>query len=437
MKFRHLLRCGASAAQSSYFQYASFAAFSAPRIWRFSQNLYISAIYDSAVVPRHVEYTVFMKLNRAPRTASAKNIPVGTAPPYETLPAVKVKNEVVYVRKGVNLPFRVEMGKSCDLGLFLTQNPDPSEQTFPMGVMTQHARSGLVGRVVFSDTDGRMWRDINLKGVGGSQVRQNGKRVDTADVRGVTGDAPHGLCDWGYAETDREKSEYFLKRGMRTHLVPFIIKLKEIILTGGEKVSIAEARRRGILAKDVIPVIEARAFRTQARIINAFDKALLDDAIQLVAEELGIPTEKFSPEAYLEWFANEFGRQLAILHNSEHSHRYLTTHNVTLACEITDLDSVGRIPRGDDGSHMLETDLLQAESALRELYHAMASRYSETLIGSAETNLGFVQSYVQNLKEPVLQRGRYDRYVRRIEHRCRMYDLPAPAPLGEGKKNKE
>ena len=378
-----------------------------------------------------------MKLNRAPRTASAKNIPVGTAPPYETLPAVKVKNEVVYVRKGVNLPFRVEMGKSCDLGLFLTQNPDSSEQTFPMGVMAQHERSGLVGRVVFSDTDGRLWRDINLKGVGGSQVRQNGKRVDTADVRGVTGDAPHGLCDWGYAETDREKSEYFLKRGMRTHLVPFIIKLKEIILTGGEKVSIAEARRRGILAKDVIPVIEARAFRTQARIINAGDKALLDDAIQLVAEELGIPPEKFPPEAYLEWFAKDFGKQLAILHNSEHNHRYLTTHNVTLACEITDLDSVGRIPRGDRGSHMLKTDFEQAHFALLELHTYMSHHYSETLIGSAEANLGFMQSYVQNLKEPVLQRGRYDSYVIGLERKCRAYDLPSPVPLGEGEKNKE
>lgn len=355
-------------------------------------------------------------------------VPIGKPPPVEKLPAVPVDNVVEYVRKGMKFPFRVEEGKRCDLGMFLDPRANPrSREIFPVGSMPHHSRSALVARVVFEDAEGRRWRDLNIKGMGASEERKGKRAVVPPGVRFV-GDAPYGLCDWGYAETDRVKSEYFLKLGLRTHLVPFIARLKEIIVARGEKITITEARKRGIIKRDengerVIPVLQARAYRTWARLQNSDDKAQIADAMRLVAQELGISPNKFGPAEYLKWFARTLGKQVAILHSSNHTHGYLTAHNITLACEITDLDSVGRFQSRIPAWNSIAIDIYNGVARSKELEKSLQTSFFGL---PSELNLQkiFLESYLENLSEEgsrFLREGRIRREF--IRHGVNPYSV--------------
>lgn len=272
----------------------------------------------------------------------------------KTLPAVEVKNEVVWVNDKVAMPFVFEEGKPSKLGVFMTPKPKEGEPVFNLGVTDEHFRSGDLGKVVFRDKDNPklLYRDVDLKGPGGFEVVEGNFQVAElyAETRKET---PYGEGIWGvmnrdFAEYDRDMSEMFVKMGLRTHRVLTIIKLKELIDPEGNKVSIKKAVERGYIKTTTKPVVEVRAFGVKSRISDLFVnnphkeklELILKDAREVVAKEFNIGYESFSNKDYLTWLARTLGEQVAVLHNNGYSHGYLTPHNITLDCRIVDLDSV-------------------------------------------------------------------------------------------------
>ena len=262
------------------------------------------------------------------------------------LPAVEVKNEVAWVNKKIKLPFGIKKGESNRLGMFLMPSNVRQEGNFyPLEIQPEHHRSGVLGRVIFEDEDGNVYRDVDLKGVGYTYLG----RVE-APIRDVSttyqGDRTWGILDKSYAENDIKKSEQFLKAGIRTYRPVALIELEEIIDANGARISIKEAKKKKIINKDSEPVIEVRAFGVRTRVgdinINNLEERerLINDAINFVASELGKDPDNFSREEYLEWFIKTVAVSLARMHNRNWVHGYLTTHNITLDARIIDLDSV-------------------------------------------------------------------------------------------------
>ena len=272
----------------------------------------------------------------------------------ETLPAVEVKNEVVWVNDKVAMPFVFEKGKPSNLGVFITPKPKEGEPVFNLGVMDEHFRSGDLGKVVFRGKDNPklVYRDVDLNGAGGFEVVEGIFQV--AELYSETRkETPYGKSIWGimnldFAEYDRDMSEILVEKGLRTHRVLAIIKLKELVNPEGNKISIKKAIEWGYIKTTTKPVVEVRAFGVKSRISDLFvnnphkEKVewLLRDAKEVVAREFNIDLERFSTRDYLLWLARTLGEQVAILHNNNYSHGYLTPHNITLDCRIVDLDSV-------------------------------------------------------------------------------------------------
>lgn len=143
---------------------------------------------------------------------------------WETLPAIKVDNEVLWVNDKVAMPFDFKKGESVPIGVFLTLNPAKGEPIFHLGVLKKHTRSGLVGQVIFGDSSDPklLYRDIDLKGSGGVTDRL-GMRVEPPSRECVecTGSnmSVFGFLDYKFAVHDKNMSEKLVQKGLRTHRV--------------------------------------------------------------------------------------------------------------------------------------------------------------------------------------------------------------------------
>lgn len=356
-----------------------------------------------------------------PNLNNERRLPVGSGGKtegYEELPAVHVKNEVVWVNPDLKLPFDLKVGEDTNLGVFLTPVQKSKEPTTTIKAMESHKRSGLLGRIIFEDKEGRLYRDIDLKGLGYSM---SVNPIFVSSPHNRTDGSISGIADFGYIETDRKLSEILLKKGLRTHRVVAVIKLKEIV-DGRRKITIEEARKRGIISKSIEPVIEVRAFGTKARLADLYVRdpvtknfyaseargVLLKDAKALVAQELGKDPNEFSNMEYLNWFLETLGEQLAILHNASYYHTYLTPHNITLDCRIIDLDSVGKLPAKSPKKkqELLQKDLGDAAQSIDALLEAL--KIPRLKDGSDEVNeefiklkLKFSDSYSRNTRKDV------------------------------------
>ena len=284
-------------------------------------------------------------------------------------PALPVDNKVLWVNKEVELPFRLEEGSRANIGLFLTaQAGEEIDRAIKLENNLLHGRSALLGRIIFKDKSGRLYRDIDLKGVGCFESESNrviGPRA-ALKPRGLS-DSPRGICLKEEAIADRNFSEYFLKNGLRTCRVLAILELKKIA-GDDEVIPVALAKKRGYMKKNEKPVIEVRGWVTKARIDNALDDGgkYIRDAISLVAQEIGINPAEFTIEAYLEWFARTLGEQVGRLHKLGFTHNNLIEHNITLDCRIIDFDTVRKIPVWGDKKG-IEFDRHWARRGLRHL----------------------------------------------------------------------
>ncbi|MBI2635241.1 MAG: hypothetical protein HYW79_01715 [Parcubacteria group bacterium] len=320
------------------------------------------------------------------------------------LPAVEVKNEVVWVNDDVEMPFKFEEDKPSKIGVFLTTEPNDGESVFHVKVMDNHFRSALLGKVVFRDKEGNLYRDVDIKGMGPiNPANLMVESIEAGSSKNVAkGKTPWGFMDWGYAETDRDMSEFFIKQGLRTHRALAIIRLDEVVVEDGEKMSVSKARKFGYIKYTTEPVIEVRAFGTKARIADSSNKALLEDAKHMVAQELGKDPYSFSQEDYVQWFAQTLGKQLAIIHNAGFIHGYLTSHNITLDCRIVDLDSVKKIKTDkglNDKQVMIDLKMVKESFNLLCFRQNISSDCSK-LIGD------FFDSYISNLTIKISEEDR-------------------------------
>lgn len=313
----------------------------------------------------------------------------------EKLPAVEVKNEVVWVNHNVEMPFNFEEEKSSKIGVFLTPEPSEKEAVFHVRVMDNHFRSALLGKVVFKDKEGNLYRDVDIKGMG--PINYTNLMVESIEAGSARktgkGKTPWGFLDWGYAETDRDMSELFIKQGLRTHRALAIIRLDEIIVENGEKMSVSKARKLGYIKYTTEPVIEVRAFGTKARITDGISPVLFEDAKHMVAQELGKDPNNFSNEDYFKWFAQTLGKQVAIIHDTGFTHGYLTDHNITLDCHIVDLDSVkeNKAKKFIDDEE-IRKDISKAMDALAVLCH------DKNIVNYRELSVDFFNSYISNAR---------------------------------------
>ena len=82
-----------------------------------------------------------------------------------TLLFTPVKNRVIMVNPNIHAPLRLVQGEPSPLGLFaIRENTWPEEAEIALEIMPGHSRSALLTRALFSDNEGRIYRDIDLKG---------------------------------------------------------------------------------------------------------------------------------------------------------------------------------------------------------------------------------------------------------------------------------
>lgn len=332
------------------------------------------------------------------------------------LPAIEVKNEVVWVNNDVEMPFNFEEDKPSKIGVFLTPGPNEKEPIFHVRVMDNHFRSALLGKVIFKDKEGNLYRDVDIKGMGPISFEDlTVKSIEAGSARNVSkGKTPWGFLDWGFAETDRDMSELFIKQGLRTHRALAIIRLDEIVVEDEEKMSVSKARRLGYIKYTTEPVIEVRAFGTKARIADAKNRFLFEDAKHMVAQELGENPHDFTDEKYLKWFSKTLGKQVAIIHNAGFIHGYLTDHNITLDCRVVDLDSVKEIKIGNWlDSKEIRKDLRDAIWDIKNLCRKnedltasdsgkLASDLFDNYISNSHLVARFNSEDISNLKDSLL-----------------------------------
>ena len=304
------------------------------------------------------------------------------------LPAVEVRNRVRHVNPAFKeAPFRLQEGEPTPLGLFFT----PDEQTHDHSevkhmVIAPEWRSGRAGSlhpIIFRDTDGNVYRDVDIKGMGAFKRVEEGK--DSFIVheprpmeKEVTYASTYGILDRRVAEYDEKRSEELIRAGIRTYRIIGIADLKEVINKDGEKISINEAKKQGLIPDFMEPALEFRAYGTRERIEYLRDKTersrlAIEDAKKMVAVELGRKPEDFSTNEYAQWYTKTLGQQLAKLKKYGLYHGYLHYHNLTLDCRIVDLDSVNELAevskqKNESEESLHEYDIHGALMNLMELW---------------------------------------------------------------------
>lgn len=261
-----------------------------------------------------------------------------------------VDNVVERVNLNLLHPFNIQECLPTDLGLFAfaaytEQRLGDKDQL--LEYWSRHSRSVIVGRVLFADRSGGIYRDLDLKGGGllsgdlmVSVNRPGGKRNDGSR---------NGLMEMEDAVNDFVRAEQLHSLGIRVARPLAIITLKELILDE-RKISIEQAIESGFIGEDTKPVLTLRAFGVRTRIRDllsligrngaetlARNRVLIDDAKKVISAQLGLPYLMCDLE-YFDWFVETHTRNTALLHKNGLFHHWLTQHNVTLDCRMVDFD---------------------------------------------------------------------------------------------------
>jgi hypothetical protein len=320
-------------------------------------------------------------MSRAEFSVNQRRLPAGEAskinelvnsnPQEYLIGLVPVKNKVLWVNPAFDqLPFDLKTEESTPLGLF-AKSP-PVESKLVGEGWAKHHRSSLLSRIFIKDRENNLYRDIDLKGIGNIIYYYESNETKSVEPKCFIGAVNpgetlnrdnfnwRGLLHEEIAKYDVEFSEKLFSMGLRIVRPLALIKLDEIICDG-EKISINDAKNKKIIDEAAIPVLEARAFGTRARIGDLLydtsdqanrSKLLFEDAIKMVSEELG-RKETISYEEYFGWFGRTLGESIGLMHKNHLCHHYLSTHNITLDCRLVDFDSM----RDADKQSILEDTL--------------------------------------------------------------------------------
>ncbi|MFA6256681.1 MAG: hypothetical protein WC646_00005 [Candidatus Paceibacterota bacterium] len=279
----------------------------------------------------------------------------------ETLQTVEVKNKVLQVNEDILFPLSLKEGDSTKIGIFLSANRKEAQGIKNFEADNNHGRSLLLGRMIFRDVKGeQLFRDVDLKGGGHVLSEFNPRSGDFLPTIGevelkANSSASFGILDISDARKDMGIAELFNDLGIRTYRVIAIIGLEEIVFNG-EKISIKEAKVKGLIADSVTPVLEVRAFGTQHRLIDVYGtrnsdekkRLLVKDAKHLVAQELNEDPSSFDDIKYATWLAETIGKNIGLMRKNGFVHKYQAEgHNITLDGCLVDFDSVESV--GDKG----------------------------------------------------------------------------------------
>lgn len=365
-----------------------------------------------------------------------------TASP-EKFTAMEVKNRVLQVNEKLKFPFKLTVGESSPLGMLLSldDTQESNESDFMLGVKEGHYRAGDIGKVIFEDTGGRKYRDIDIKGSGllsgGEMFEDESGQLTPVQWRtGFYENVPdvRGLMDREDAEHDAIWSEKFTEWGIRTHRCVAIIELQELN-EGGKLLPVDEFKKRvanpehfeSVLPKDFTPVIEVRAYGIKTRVSEMFgfypsqkfDAAFIEsasteirDAIGLIAEETG-QDRNMSIKEYMDWFAHSLGESVGIMHFHKVVHKNIHTQNITLDARIVDLDDVAteqEIGKTEDFSKLIQNDITRKDDksvlpgaldSLKMFVGKMKDIFPEESenISEEDVERNFMEAYMKNNPE--------------------------------------
>lgn len=136
----------------------------------------------------------------------------GLRPYREMLPAQEVGNRVLWVNNAIEAPFRLEVGKSTVLGMFLVPG-EVYAKKFQVEVLPRHHRSALLARIFLQDKEARVYRDIVIKGLGmiGSVFAEYFDKLKVGKAgRFLRVGREFGIQNKTDAEHNRDISEIFL-----------------------------------------------------------------------------------------------------------------------------------------------------------------------------------------------------------------------------------
>lgn len=316
-----------------------------------------------------------------------KAIPVGIGGGLEknkkTIPVYQVDNVVEYVNPDIQSPFDLKEGVETNLGLFLSNTPKEGETVRNVELQKYHGRAGLLGRVIIQDNEGRKYRDVDIKGLG---------YLSDKTIFSFSGTP--GILNYEAAIKEKNVSEEMLKLGLNSSRVLSIIRLNEIFDNNGDRISVEQARQNRIIRETDEPVVEVRLMGSNARIQDLrikFDHdpenfgsyrdnwrrydLTLKDIIEIISNELGVESSNFSLNDYVNWFAENLGRQIAIMHRNGWIHTGLTEQNITLDGKIVDFATAEHYSQNPPTTEDLKKwvkysrDIDRAARSLRRLYN--------------------------------------------------------------------
>jgi hypothetical protein len=304
----------------------------------------------------------------------------GNESPYRILTG-KVKHEVREVNPQFAHVFSLKPGDADTQFGYFACDTETKQCTpaFEVGISPGHNRSFTWSEgMEFIATDGTHFSHINLKGIGDIRATENpDDAVNQISRRGTReGLNFNGLMSYEDALHDMKTAEKFAAWGIRVTRGIAILTLKEIHLAYEGTIPVDELGKRFKNLEDVQsidPVIYVRAFRNGARVnefgwgttedidestLHAEQGRTLEKAIRMVRRERGLPDNPDVPLGvnekldYLEWFAKTLGENIGRMHAHGMYHQWIfnglkSPQNITLACEITDLDDVKRLPVSD------------------------------------------------------------------------------------------
>lgn len=299
--------------------------------------------------------------------------------PYKNkIRAQAIPNKVTWVNADFNeFPMRLgKVGKASKLGVFLTPIRNeglPAYVTEP----EKEKRSAELAEIAFRDRQGRVYYEVDAKGIGYAETRIYSDPITTM-VHPPSEN--RGLAEKNDVEKDCDLSEYFFGKGARmvrhiAHIEPYRI------IYSGKSMTIDEARTRRMLSLSYNPRIALRAFVVRQRTFQLENaspgqqKAMLDNAMTRLALELGKKPGEFTPVRYADWMAESLGKTLAIIHQT-HTHNNLGL-NICLDSSIVDNATAEELPNKPNEDYGLkELDLDHAIEQLEKLALTLMVVYS-------------------------------------------------------------
>jgi hypothetical protein len=253
--------------------------------------------------------------------------------------------------------------------------------------MPDHNRC-LYWPIKFMDKYGKEYEWLSLKG-GGMPLKSLKGKISPDTVVDTGKGEVWGLERKPDALHDMEVSNQLMEKGMHTAVYVAVIELEEIMLRFSGRKGVAKAVVDRVLPRtieycgeqeDFVPVICIRGFRNPLRISDVDKKDIEDCAAR----------QGMGSGEYFNWWAREFATNLAIMHNTGMTHENLISHNVTLAAEIVDLNTV--IPR----------DASKAREDMRDAMRLVSSFADRGAYSVYERMLGkviFVNTYLENRRK--------------------------------------